>query len=42
MGDYFKDMFIEVRENTQNSADPFQELLNEVMGLIEKTSFITE
>ena len=42
MGDYLKDMFIEVRGKTDNSVDPIQEVFNEVMGLIEKTGLITE
>jgi len=42
MGDYLNDMFIEIREKTDDSVDPIQEVFNEVMGLIEKTGLITE
>ena len=42
MGDYLKDMFIEVRDKTDNSVDPIQEVVDEVMGFIKKAGLMTE
>ena len=40
MGDYLKDMFIEVREQPEQVAKSVDDLLNEVIGIIEKTGII--
>ena len=40
MGDYLKDMFIEVREQPEQVAKSVDNLLNEVISIIEKTGII--
>lgn len=42
MSDYLKDMFIEVRDKTDNTVDPIQEVMDEVMGFIKKAGLMTE
>ncbi len=42
MGNYLKDMFIEVREQPKKSIDAIDEVLNEVMDFIQKSGIVVE
>ena len=42
MGDYLKDMFINVRHKVDSGPDPIQEVISEVLEFIQYTGLVTE